>query len=849
MRNILYSLFATLGILLLSGCTYDPKSEIPNSLGGETPYRVRFTLSGRSLLRASGDETQVDQVKALDREKKINSLYAVLFKAGDGAFYKTVPCTPVAGETDVYEFDALRVEKFFFYLVANPSTTLIDQLEDKVETKESLAELKANQTPGEDATADSFLMVSDQHTVTTSANSTVTLATSPVKLTRLSVRYDFYNEVPDLVISKITALKRYTESHLYAQVDKMAQLAFESNKEYAVNIVGSSDPSELTARECASIYSYENDTRSETTFLVEATHKGKPLDPITVSLEGMNVKRNYIYEIHFRAVPDPTVEDPEKIRVNFEIEVVDWSQGEKIDANIELPNQKPNWVGYSAELPYATYMTSSLRENPTPLRTLSNEAVTIRVAVHTYGEPGTISYADSQPKGASRLVEVPNGVSQDPMTGRFTKWYTFSIPAKPDGEAKIKINDTDGKEPVLPGSGKVTNRKREITYTWWNLVAKTADGKYQKPIPVAHGRLRMVLENVAEYDLAPIPGINLPEPHEHYYKGATPVDYRAKLGEIDFTDPSIYRMATSHNWNEVGYFPMTESLIKTLRKGVVIGGKKYHLAETQYELNGIFPGTQARKEKPITAIGKNAPARYQQEESLNLSPSFYVDRKSEYQIFDISTTGDFRTPPSKGGRVSYAVRFQELGGVGNWQMYNEALVTAFRYEWVGSLENNSTNSKLVVTCRPLGENWIEPIDGTVATEEFWKKDTNMDVTREFLLTGCFVGQEEFTWAYGNSDLRHISRTYEDLGLGLKYPAKAHREAKAIYSHADSTRGEFDGYKPTEYYVEGTRVSWFDGCGHTIFGGPILLKTHESGREAMCKACHGRLYPLRLFLSE
>lgn len=857
MKKILYGLAFLLALSLSWGCSSEPKEKaFSTSLGGDAPFHVRFALSDDLTLRATGNEGQADQVVALAREKKVSSLVAVLFKKGDGAFYKTVPCTAVAGQSNVYEFDAMRKVDLFFYLVANPSPALLEDLEHHVRTKEELANLVATQTPGENSTSDNFLMVSDRHTVSTISSTTVTLPTSPVMLTRLAVRYDFYNAIEELEITKITFENRYTESHLYAQVGKMNALTSESTKVYATQLKGSDNAADDASKLLASVYSYENDIQGTTAFTIEGTYKGKAIKPQKITFDGMTIKRNFIYELHLNAIKDGPITEPDRI-IEFKIKVQDWSIGERVDKTIDTPLNKTNWVGYSAELPYASYMTSSLKENPTPLRTLTNDAVTIKLAVHTYEKPGIIDYEPGQQKGASVLKEIPGAVSQDPVTGRYTKWYEFSVPAKPDREAKIEVNDESISGPdVLGGHAPMHERKRRITYTMWNLVAKTADGSHTCPLPVAHGRLRMILENVAEYDLAPIPGINFPGPKDDYYKGAAPVDYRAALGNVNYSDPSIYRFASSHNTSDIGYFPMNEELIKTLHKGVVIDGKKYHMAENQFELTGIIPSTGATMRRDISPIGKNAPARFEMEESLNLPPVFYVDRKSVYQTWDISTSSVFRTPPSKNGRITYAVRFRELRGNGIWQFYDEALVTAYRYEWVGSLADNSTDSKLVVTCRLLGENWIEHIDGTVATEAFWQKDKNMDVTRVFPLSGCFVGKEEFPWAYGSVEKRKSSNTYEGLGFALRYPAKNFHNYEQIYAYVDSANLNVDGYKVIDYYLQGTRLDWYLGARHTIFPGPIVLKPSQQSlsdeirrRQAMYNACHGRLYPLRLFRSE
>lgn len=306
-------------LFALGACSKDNKEDMRYIEGkGNT---VRFSLN--MGLRATGDETAVDVVPAFEREKKVTKLYAVVYFAGDGRHFKTFECTPVAGANGTYEFDATRPERFYFYLVANPSADLVVKLEDEALTEEHLGNLIADQTPGDDDHADNFLMTSNRVEVTTVASATTTVP-DVIKLTRLSARFDFINEVPDLVITKIEAPTRYGNSHLFAQVNKMNELTLAPLNYDNLNLVGSKVAGDASREYKGHVYGYENDQRGETYFNIEATHKGKPLEKIAIRLENFVIKRNYIYEIHFKDFNDDgPIDDPETCPINFTIVVKD----------------------------------------------------------------------------------------------------------------------------------------------------------------------------------------------------------------------------------------------------------------------------------------------------------------------------------------------------------------------------------------------------------------------------------------------------------------------------------------------------------------------------------------------
>ena len=82
---------------------------------------VRFTIE--SSLRAVGDENTTRPTPALERERKIVDLYAVVYKTSSGLHYKTIKCTDKG--SGQFEFDNKKSGEFYFFLVANPLANVI----------------------------------------------------------------------------------------------------------------------------------------------------------------------------------------------------------------------------------------------------------------------------------------------------------------------------------------------------------------------------------------------------------------------------------------------------------------------------------------------------------------------------------------------------------------------------------------------------------------------------------------------------------------------------------------------------------------------------------------------------
>ena len=99
---------ATLLVLSLALLSCSRESGLKMNEGaGNT---VRFTIE--SSLRAVGNENATRPTPALERERKIESLYAVVYKTSSGLHHKTVKCTDLTNGK--FEFDNKKSGDFYF---------------------------------------------------------------------------------------------------------------------------------------------------------------------------------------------------------------------------------------------------------------------------------------------------------------------------------------------------------------------------------------------------------------------------------------------------------------------------------------------------------------------------------------------------------------------------------------------------------------------------------------------------------------------------------------------------------------------------------------------------------------
>lgn len=667
MRHITNYIIALLALSLsLLSCSRETGLKMDEGAGNT----VRFTIE--SPLRAVGDENTTRPTPALERERKIESLYAVIYKTSSGLHYKTVQCTDLTNGK--YEFDNEKSGDFYFFLVANPDAELTKKLMAGPTTPEDLGMLVATQTPGEDNQASKFLMTSERKNVTVQSKKSTDIG--EIKMVRVAARFDIYNTIDGLEITKVTFGKRRVQSHLFAQVGKMDGIvATENQKVYEGNLFESN-----TLK--ATIYGYETDVRNETFFTIEATYKGIELKPETVRLENFVIKRNHLYNIILHDVGgahDP--EDPTKPFGQFEytVKVADWNEGEGLNYS-EDDILKPFYVDYAAEISNAPYMTPYLVNSPEDIYTTTKGSSEVTITVGGYIEPGTLAFADGFNNTMNATLADLGNPTTDPKTGKISHRYKLTVPAMADFIPLVK----DGKA--------AKPEFQEIP-----LVAKNYSGVTIKNFTIKHGRIKMPLEYVTEHALAP------------------------------HTEGEEFRFATDESdYKNVGYFDVLD--FQTNHKQVMIGGEGYHLPDNLYELACIAPYTNSSSTGFTTySVGEDAgPVDNARERVVLPCWAYLINGKSGIVL----VSSDYRTDKAK--KVSYGLRFKKMD-----EGFNNTLVTAYRYEWVGDFEkspNGQISSYYKITTRYLGPNWNGGVDG-IGNEDFWKMNTENDATRTFYALG------------------------------------------------------------------------------------------------------------------
>lgn len=378
---------------------------------------VTFTLQGALRATATPDHNNpiIVQTPALDREKSVSEIYAVLFN--NGTFFKTVKATG----SGTYNVAIDQTGTFDMFLVANPDAALVAKLQNNITSIASYEQLVVTQSPGEDKTATNFLMTSERKTVTTS--SATPTAIGAIKLTRLAARFDLYNRVPELKITKITMKNRFVESRIArgALNERMDGLTSNSTKTYEA-------AQGLTSYDCiAAMYSYENAFAGGTSLVIEGQYDGKELYPYEILLEKLPIKRNHLYTIIINSKTNAgDSEDFEPGNdsfgsFDFEIKVNDWEAGETIE-----------WAGAnaaSAVVPNFTAtatanLTEAGNDNPTTLTVTNSAANTVTLTVKGVAAGSNLVHVEGAlPQG---YTVTPNPVTL--VAGVPTQTFTIALP-------------------------------------------------------------------------------------------------------------------------------------------------------------------------------------------------------------------------------------------------------------------------------------------------------------------------------------------------------------------------------------------------------------------------------------
>ena len=310
------ALIALLG-LILGGCSKElgrrGNEEVPGV--PEKGQAVTFTVT-------TGVETYA--VPAQDYEKSISTLQAILFD-GNGVYVTSgTPALNAPGSTS-YTLPIATTGSYKMLLVANytiPAGRL---------TGKSLSDVRAILVENEPGMPNAFVMASTNIPDFTVTAGAMTPA-GTINLERLAARIDVQSTLDKLTLSKITVKNRKTQSSILAASSTDAYRT--DGKEYAT-FERFRKPA--TDASMGQIYAYENSAASAssadgTSLVIETAYNGVAVNPLEVKLP--QLKRNYIYSIQLMMgdegyVPDPNDNpDPSKIKLTFNLRVLDWNTGE-----------------------------------------------------------------------------------------------------------------------------------------------------------------------------------------------------------------------------------------------------------------------------------------------------------------------------------------------------------------------------------------------------------------------------------------------------------------------------------------------------------------------------------------
>lgn len=723
------SILATLFLLL--GCTRDEvKQRGYDMTQGNTVY---FTLRNAEVANEPNKLRNALPVIAEEREQKITSLYALFFYQDTstshhkGQLCTALPCVPSGESRASYKIEEIPEGKFFFYLVANASDALVSKMQSDVHFEEEFFRLMEKKLPGDVADITNFLMLSSRLTVQTFHNRAVAID-NPILLERAAVRYDIHNEVDGLVITEITFRNRNNATYLSTPVGPgKSDDVYEAIRDERdinmlyknLNLVGDQSLASPESKLLGRIYSYEYLRSDEVWLEFDGAYHGvkfreKPL----IRLE-LQPKRNKVYTIVLKEVHGNS-KDPESPidRVVWDLKINDWSQGERIDFTVpgsaglgedDIPGVIPdpaidnlvkNYIDYSIELPYASfvnpYLKRKMRYNSTDefmdmahfseVYTLTKDARDIYLKVRTKDkrDKGVVS---SDP--SLQITEISSkefGVN----TRIYETTYKISLPAY--RYCNPSINTEDEYE---------SPKYKEFVLTMTN------DSGFQERLTIKHGTPRMALDYVAEKNLAPLPGFSYGH-HSSY----------------SFSTSTSYSFAQYNDILSSGFLPPYIDVVNKL-KDITLEGKKYRLARSSKEWTAILP-----MDPEAWSYSKNG-------EVISL-PSMNRIGEPEHTIgIDVHYKDGTRSYDSF---VRYALKARDP--------FPE-LQIAYRYEWVGSFDpwqfraNNlddfewtsmSDSPYLKVTARRLGPNFKGKVED-IATEAFWNANKELDVVREFPFLG------------------------------------------------------------------------------------------------------------------
>lgn len=230
------------------------------------------------------------------------------------------------------------------------------------------------------------------------------------------------------------------------------------------------------------------------------------------------------------------------------------------------------------------------------------------------------------------------------------------------------------------------------TYYLWVMGTNVTDNLLTKVFAVTSGGVEIralkrktpIKEGLLTAHIKPIP----PMPLEYLGQDAL-VGTTAPFSFSSGATPTFYAAEEIHNLARLG--------------DITIDGKQYYMPSAN-EIRSIFHENKTAIKPTNTNTTSGLSVSFSNV-GFPWNPSAVIKGTSVYK-------GD-------GANLVYGLRF-ETG--------NSRYLMAYRYEWIGTFAVTSTDSKLRITSRYLGEDYKSATIETIANEVFWSEDKEEDVT-------------------------------------------------------------------------------------------------------------------------
>ncbi len=230
------------------------------------------------------------------------------------------------------------------------------------------------------------------------------------------------------------------------------------------------------------------------------------------------------------------------------------------------------------------------------------------------------------------------------------------------------------------------------TYYLWVMATNVTDNLLTKVFAVTSGGVEIrafkrktpIKEGLLTAHIKPIP----PMPLEYLSQDAL-VGTEAPFSFTSGATPTFYAAEEIHNLAKLG--------------DITIGDKQYYMPSAN-EIRSIFHENRTAIRPTNTNTTSGLSVSFSNV-SFPWNPNSTIKGTSVYK-------GD-------GANLVYGLRF-ETG--------NSRYLMAYRYEWIGTFAVTSTDSKLRITSRYLGEDYKSATIETIANEAFWSTDKEEDVT-------------------------------------------------------------------------------------------------------------------------